>query len=378
MRAISKTAHHYSHCFALNVDKLPTKNSDRIALRILYPGLFFGVLLAALGLFDLWFVFDSSMRETSADYIWINPLFMDAVFILLGCGIVFKLLASYLCYRKIFFDGKSVTIVDRKLGGKKITYKENLKNYDGVEMRIEFFQFGILNRNRYIIELKNKNIHKIAPLYISTSSKNIRQIWKNYAKALNLPAIISHNGETKTIEVDDLDKSLKFLAKEGKVVSTYNADNPLPEHIVLVRKRDKKVIKMMKILWDGYNFIMMFFLAAFIAVWVFEMFCSALSWWVFALGALVWAWAVALLFRRDKIAVKKAKLVLVHKFPLLNFKNNEIFKDDIEAIEVEENPATGRHFLAIYSKNKSVVFGKKLPLNTLVWVQNFLIDNVIK
>ena len=199
MRAIYKTAHHYSHCFALNVDKLPTKNSDRIALRILYPGLFFGILLAALGLFDLWFVFDSSMRETSADYIWINPLFMDAVFILLGCGIVFKLLASYLCYRKIFFDGKSVTIVDRKLGGKKITYKENLKNYDGVEMRIEFFQFGILNRNRYIIELKNKNIHKIAPLYISTSSKNIRQIWKNYADEVAVE-IRSPSGEEQRID----------------------------------------------------------------------------------------------------------------------------------------------------------------------------------
>ena len=357
MRTIYKTAHHYSHCFALNIDSLPTKNSDRIALRILYPGLLFGLLLAALGLFDLWYFFvNDSFSDNANVQAWLNPLVVDVVFLLIGIGIIFRLLATYLCYRKIFFDGKFITIVDRKLGGKKITYKESIDKYDGVEMRTEFFQFGFWNRNRYIIELKNSNIHKIAPLYISTSSKNIRQIWKNYAKSLNLPAIISYNNSARKIELDDLDKPLKVLANEGKIVSEYNPDKPLPPHIVLVRKRDKKVIKMMKIFWDAYNFMAIFALLLFAFVWTLIFWSNLLSSWVFGIGCLFWAWGCILLFRRDKIAVKKAKLVLVHKFPLRNLKNNEILKNDIEAIEIEENPATGRHFLAIYSNEKSVIF----------------------
>lgn len=44
---------HYSHSFVLNLDKLPTKKSDRIALHILYPGLIFGTILILLGFYEL-------------------------------------------------------------------------------------------------------------------------------------------------------------------------------------------------------------------------------------------------------------------------------------------------------------------------------------
>lgn len=383
MRAHLKTAQHYSHCFALKIDQLPTKNSDRIALRILYPGMLFGLLLAALGVFDLFSAYlpdEKSALSFSQQGVdtWFSPIFFDLVIFAVGIGIVFKLFAGYLCYRKIFFDGTNITIVDRAFGGKKTTYKEKLENYEGVQLRIEFFQFGFWNRNRYIIELRHKNLHKVAPLYISMNGRNIRKIWKDYAKKLNLPAIVFKNGDITKIDIEDLDKPLQTLAKEGKISNTFDINSPLPKETVLVRKRDKKVIKVSHVIWDAYNIILLAFL---FMLWC-GLFAFILSGRIcpvsgFISGAVL-LWLTTLHFRRDKIAVKKDKLVIVHKFPLRNFKNDELFKKDIEAIEVTENPATGRSFLSIYSNSKMVIFGKKLPLQDLQWVRAFLINDIIK
>lgn len=383
MRAHLKTAQHYSHCFALKIDQLPTKNSDRIALRILYPGMLFGLLLAALGVFDLFSAYlpdEKSALSFSQQGVdtWFSPIFFDLVIFAVGIGIVFKLFAGYLCYRKIFFDGTNITIVDRAFGGKKTTYKEKLENYEGVQLRIEFFQFGFWNRNRYIIELRHKNLHKVAPLYISMNGRNIRKIWKDYAKKLNLPAIVFKNGDITKIDIEDLDKPLQTLAREGKISNTFDINSPLPKETVLVRKRDKKVIKVSHVIWDAYNIILLAFL---FMLWC-GLFAFILSGRIcpvsgFISGAVL-LWLTTLHFRRDKIAVKKDKLVIVHKFPLRNFKNDELLKKDIEAIEVTENPATGRSFLSIYSNSKMVIFGKKLPLQDLQWVRAFLINDIIK
>ena len=185
---------HYSHSFVLNLDKLPTQKSDRIALHILYPGLLFGIILILLGLYEL---FNGlSHNRTDFDFIpgkaedviyqpFMNPTFFDLVIILVGAGIVLSLFLSYIRYKKIFFDGKKVQIIYRPAFGAKKVVKESIGNYEGVRFRIEFFQFGFMNKNKYIIELYHKNPQKTAPLYISTKEKNIRKIWEYYAQKLN-------------------------------------------------------------------------------------------------------------------------------------------------------------------------------------------------
>lgn len=378
-----KTARHFSHFFSLNLDKLPTKNSDRIALRILYPGILFGLLLALLGLFDLtssYFPLDDGALELPQVAVdgWFASWFFDGAIFVIGCGIVFKLFSSYLCYRKIFFDGKNITIVDRVLGGKKISYKEKLDNYEGVQLRIEFFQFGFWNRNRYIIELRHKNIHKIAPLYISLNGRNIRSIWKDYAKRLNLPALMFRHGELLKINTEDLDKPLLALAQEGKITSSFDINLPLPKDIVLVRKRDKKILKVRHILWDAYNFILFSFLLVLWGSLLWGGLTQFINLTSFLIMAVLLSWLSLLHFRRDKIALKKNKIVIVHKFPFLNFKNDELLKKDIEAIDVVQNPATGRYFLSIFSNSKMVIFGKKLSLEDLNWVRAFLIHDIIR
>lgn len=80
-----------------------------------------------------------------------------------------------------------------------------------------------------------------------------------------------------------------------------------------------------------------------------------------------------MLFRREKLVIKKYKIVNVHKFMNYSRKKDEIAKTDIEAVDVAVNPATGRHYVAIISGAKTIIFGKKLPIEDLRWLKNFLL-----
>lgn len=315
-----------------------------------------------------------------------NPTFFDLVIILVGAGIVLSLFLSYIRYKKIFFDGKKVQIIYRPAFGAKKVVKESIGNYEGVRFRIEFFQFGFMTKNKYIIELYHKNSQKTAPLYISTKGKNIRKIWEYYAQKLNLPAVVLTDEGMVRREVSDLDKSIKEMVEEGKTINSYNDREPLPPTIAFVRKRDKTVIKARKIFWDAYNIIAWFCLLLFGGVLLFASFNAEvvsshfsrefiLAFYV--VGLFIIAASVIALFRKDKIVVKRDKIVIVHKFMLFSRKNNEIKKADIEAVEVTVNPATGRYYLSIISDNRTAIFGKKIPIEDLRWVKKFLINEVV-
>ena len=53
-------------------------------------------------------------------------------------------------------------------------------------------------------------------------------------------------------------------------------------------------------------------------------------------------------------------------------------KKDIEAIEVTENPATGRYFVSIISGDNTITFGSKMSIKDLQWIKKFLIHEIVK
>lgn len=387
---------HYSHSYQLRLENLPTKKSDRIALHILYPGLILGAILVLLGVYELLnglihtktdFDFMLPNGEAAAYEPFMNPTFFDIVIILIGIGIVMSLIFSYIRYKKILFDGKNVTIIHRPAFGAKKMVKESLKNYEGVRFRIEFFQFGFMTKNKYIIELYHKNPEKMAPLYISTKDKEIRKIWEYYARTLNLPTLEVTDEGLVTRNVEDLDKSLRDMAKEKRLENNFDDKEALPPSIAVVRKRDKTVIKARKIFWDAYNIIAWMCLILFGGILIFfsmnfskvaTSFSNSFLIAFYTVSLLIIGISIFALFRKDKIVLKKDKIVLVHKFMLFSRKNDEIQKNDIEDVEVAMNPASGRYFLSIVSDDKTVIFGKKLPIEELRWVKKFLINEIVK
>lgn len=385
---------HFSHKLEFNLNRLPAKISDRTRWQFMLPGLIFGLLLFVLGLYEIL----SGFKYTNANVAEVapagdlplyqpllGPVTFDIVFMILGLGMMTAAFFSYIRYRKFIFDGKTMIIGDRPVFGKKRIVQESIKNYLGVRFRIELFQTGFINCNRYIIELYHKNPERIVPLYISTSPHNVRRLWKEYARYFELPALINTDEGLSARDIKNLDKSVKEMARLGYVTDDYDSYARLPSSLQYVRKKDKIVIKRQNI-WDIYNiigWIGVAFVAGILALATMQIkdgiAANSYSFYLlYALNVLLLAAALLLLFRKEKLVLKKNKIVHTHKYMTYSTKHNEIFKDDIEAIDVTQNPATGRCFVSIISDERTITFGAKLPIEDLRWIKSFLIHEVIK
>ena len=108
---------HFSHKLEFKFNRLPAKISDRTRWQFMLPGLVFGALLFALGLYEMF----SGFKYTNANVAeivpltdlsqyepFISPVVFDAIFMIVGLGMMLAAACSYIRYRKFIFDGKTV------------------------------------------------------------------------------------------------------------------------------------------------------------------------------------------------------------------------------------------------------------------------------
>lgn len=383
---------HLSNKLELNYKNRASFLTDRANLKLLLPGIIFGFLLLLLGVYE----WSNAFRRGGDEIIPLNEVpnyqpvlsvwFFDLCFAIVGLGIMLTNIFLYIRYNKYKFIGQKVTLIKRPILRDKVILQEDLKNYTGVRFRVEFLQSGFLTQNRYVIELYHPNSEKIVPLYLSTSAKGVRKKWKEYARQFKLPAMIDTDDGLKVIETKNLNKSIGQLYKLGLIKDTYDSYDDLPAAIGFARKKDKMVLKVRKIVWDAYNLLawLAIFLIASIVIMVMtnldtfrQVFASTLYSMAVA-GIIIIMIAIQILFRKEKLVIKKHKIVNTHKYMLFSTKHNEIMKKDIEAIEVTENPATGRYFVSIISEDNTITFGAKMAIKDLQWIKKFLIHEIIK
>lgn len=389
---MSKTPLYFSNNLIFNLKGKQGYCTDRLKIRnILFPVLF-GFLLMILGLYELLNGFTDGAEDISPSYdiVVYSPMIsvwvFDYCFILIGFMVFAANIINYLRYNKYILAESEMTIIQRRLfHGKKI-FKEKIENYNGVRFRVEFLQSGILTKNRYIIELNHKNYNKCVPLYISTSEKGIRQRWKEFAKLFKLPILMFTDDGVKSVEYKDFDKSLVTQYNEGFVKDNFDEYERLPKMLAYVRKKDKIVIKIRKIVWDAYNLlawfvlgvtcvvlgmIILFFYSAGVSPSLFTyLFMSALIVFIIVL--------LLILFRKEKLVLKRHKIVHTYKYMLFSTKHNQIKKKDIEGVEINENPATGRYYVSVFSSDNTIAFGAKLAIKDLRWLKRFLIHEIVK
>ena len=383
---------HLSNKLELNYKKRDAFLTDRANLKLLLPGIVFGFLLFLLGVYEWLNAFETGGEEIipAEEIVVYQPVlavwFFDLCFALVGIGMVVTNILLYIRYNKYKFIGKKVTIIKRPIFRDRLILQEDLKNYTGVRFRVEFLQSGFLTQNRYVIELYHPNPEKIVPLYLSTSSKGVRKKWKEYAKQFKLPILIDTDEGLKSIELKNINKSIGQLYKLGIIKDTYDTYDNLPNAVCFVRKKDKIVLKVRKILWDAYNLLawLAILLIGAILLMVLtnidtfrQTFASTL-YSMSVLGVVIIIIALQILFRKEKLVIKKHKIVNTHKYMLFSTKHNEIFKKDIEAIEITKNPATGRCFVSIISEDNTITFGAKMKISDLQWIKKFLIHEIVR
>lgn len=383
---------HLSNKLEFNYKNKSSFLTDRADLKLLLPGIVFGFLLLLLGIYEWLNAFSSGGEEIIpvGDMPSYQPILsvwvFDFCFAIVGLGMMTTNILLYIRYNKYRIRGKKVTLVKRPILHDKIILEEDIKNYTGVRFRVEFLQSGFLTKNRYIVELYHPNPEKIVPLYLSTSAKGVRKKWKELAKSFKLPAMIDTDDGLKVIEIKNLNKSIGQLYKQGLIDDTYDRYDYLPSAITFVRKRDKMVLKVRKIVWDAYNllaWLAIILIASMIILVIanldaFKQTFASTLYSMAAAGIITIMVVLLILFRKEKLVLKKHKIVNTHKYMLFSTKHNEIMKKDIEAIEVTKNPATGRYFVSIISEDNTITFGAKMAIKDLQWIKQFLIHEIVK
>lgn len=385
---------HFSSNYRLNISKLPCKAVDRFS--VFSAAIFFllAMLLIAVGIYE----YVNGVRPSASEIqnylgnretpvLMVSPTLFDVVIVLIGFGIAMAMIGAVIRYKKINFDGDFVRIIIRPAFGQKVRITEPLYLYKGVQLRVEFFQFGLINRNKYIVELLHKDPEKTVPLYISTSKKNIRKIWESYAKAMKLPAIIVNDGIATVKDYQDLDLSLKDLAKKMNLTDKSAPKSDMPDAIDIENDRDKKVIKIRQMFFDAYNIITLILLSVFATILIIlaknhETLLEYISInkviLLYALFAFLTIYCLLEISKRDKLVIKRDKIVLLHKYIGFSMRHDDLYKDKIEEVSITCNPASGRSYISIISDDKSIVFGKKLPLSDLRWLRQYIISELIK
>jgi len=387
---MKKIPRYFSNNLTFSINNKKGICTDRIKLRSIFLSLIISLLLAALGLYDLSNGFGNTQitlrmgTDNIPDEQIASTAFFDLCFVAIGCLVFANKMMRFLRYNKYKIDNETITIIKRRLFHGKKQFNESLNNYEGVRFRVEFFQIGIIAKNRYVVELLNKNPERSVPLYLSTSNRGVRQKLKEYAKLFKLPIIENTDDGIKYVDYKDMDKSLIELNKHGTLVDTYDEYERLPKLLVYVRKKDKIVIKIKKLLWDAYNAIswLVVCLSGILAISgittiIFSQHLILTAYLLTALSLAVMVVLLHVLFRKEKLVIKRHKIVHTYKYLLFSTKHNQIMKNEIEAVEIEKNPANERYYVAIISNNNTIAFGAKLKIKDLRWLKRFLIHEII-
>lgn len=385
---------HLSYNYKLGIDRIPTRANDRLSLKVILPAIFIGLLMALLGVFEL----NNGLYDEGTKNVYkiakdihqplINHLFADYSFIILGLGIVAGAIIAHIRYKKIYFNGRTFNVDFKGVFGEVEMFSEHLRNYRGVRMRIEFFQFGIVNKNKYIVELEHIDPGKTIPLYISTNGTGIYDIWHYYAKRLEKPTIMDTDEGLKVTDTSDLNKSLKNYINSNDLAQNYAVIPPMPKVFKYAHKDGKTILISKKAFWDILSIIVSVWLLFYGLVLGFtfynhdKLLKMVDSAWKLdaglAVASVVLVFCLLWLFRREKIVIKDNRIILIYKFILLSRKNQDVDIDHIKDIEIMRNPINNRYYLALITQYNIAAYGSKMPLNDLRWVKKFLIHEILK
>ena len=84
------------------------------------------------------------------------------------------------------------------------------------------------------------------------------------------------------------------------------------------------------------------------------------------------------LFSKDVLIVTPSDIILGHNIMFLRVDAEFLPKDKIEAVDVGHNPITDRYYLSVVSHDRSMVFGKNMPVDDLRWVRGYIIREIVR
>ena len=391
-----KSLRHYSYKFKFDIEHLPVEQRDRVSGKLSVLGLIFGLGFIALAVFEAFSFLYGGTNEVytfdlptkfSANEILLQRYVFDTILLFLGLVIVAVSVFSFLRHKVIFFDGENIKLTYYSPFKQPKTEIEALYNYLGVLLRVEYFQLGLMSRNRYIIELYHPEKNKRVPLYISTNSHNVRHMWEYYSAKLKLPALFMTDHGLISRHHSELSKTLNDMATKWHLKTLYRENEKMPASVKCKILPHKAIIKERRLFFDVYSILALLgiFVLGFLVIYAglnyqyimpYLGLSGLLSFMVLCSGVVLLS--IVVLLSKDVLVITEDGILLGHNILFLRRDGGFVLKNEIAAVDVGHNPTTERYYLSIIADNQSLIFGKNMPVNDLRWVRGFVIKQIAK
>ncbi len=279
--------------------------------------------------------------------------------------------------KKIKIDENNVSVDSRSIFGHNI-WQEPLDRYKGIMARSEYHR-GTKNRashTLYIVELFHDDKKKKIRLYESRSDENFRDIWKDYARKLNLPALEKEGEKMIVREVEDLNKSVRELAVEDKIDISFNPDQPPPQGFDIDVRGEKLCIGLPK---NRASLIGILIGLVFPAVFIYIGFGRQDAPLVFGIiGLLILlvmvSSAVWLFIARTMVAVSPDRVHIYHQTPWGDTDGKELSAESIEAVKVgKAKEGQGRDGVVLVTNKTAEIVAEGMSQEKLDWLKNCIL-----
>ena len=299
------------------------------------------------------------------------------IFSVIGTGVFIGGLYLMTCSSTTTLSLDHVAVTRKSLFGTK-QWTARLSDFTGVRSRSEYHSGGKNNPSYtlYIVELLHPEPKKAVRLYESRMDLCIRGIWENACRVLNLPAVEGEGSNLVTRAVEDLDKSVKDLAREGKLHVDFDPTKPPPAGLTL--KVDGKFLELSVKTRKGGTFagglIGILFSGVFVYIGFFIKSGPLLFGIVGSLIMLVIILSVIWsLITTEQIRVAKDEVHLRRQTPWGPTNGTRIDTTGVEIVRIGKKDGQGTEGILIETDGGTQMVGAGLPANCLEWLKNCIL-----
>ena len=365
-----------------DTSKLPikldiSKSKTSAIFRMVFGGVFAGIALAVF--------FGSDGSDSNGP---LGSLFSIIPLVLIGAGLfqIGRGLLDYTHRRNLTIANGTVTVQGRSLLGRE-DWSEPLTSYSGARWQ-EFIEQGWGNsssgsgsrkhRCYQYVDLAHPDEKKSVPLFVTLQEDETRREWESLAKVIGVSAIDARGGETSVRAAEDVDKSIKDLASEGKIESEWSGD-AAPEGLDVDYGGDNRIVVTITA-----RRLPAFLYAIFLAFGGFMLFLGVtdvalvpLIFGAAVAGGAVWYWRFDGQNHRQ-IVISRDDVSIVSPSPISEASSEIVRHEAIEAVRVvkdENNKLLGQQ-LTLSTDSGDLKTGTGLSREALEWLRRIIVSAV--
>lgn len=351
----------FSFQYRLNTNRLPAQRIDRRYRLIGFGVLIFSLMFGGSMLFSLlttWGAMDGDQ--------WVNVLLVVgfAVMALVGWWMI-TLRVTTVIDRDVV-SRETVSVFGRRF------WQEPMSHYQGVLQRSEYHR-GSKNSPAYtiyIVELYHAIKKRRILLYQSMKEDGLRTVWEDYCRQLGQPGLEKDGEEICERQVADLDKTVRELAMEGKLESSFDPLATPPQGLRLSQAGAALRVEMRRFYLPAtviFPFVVLMGLGSFV------LFFTAGLPWAFVLAgcflviiavAACWSYVVT-----PVLLVGHDTLRLFKSIPWGETVGKTLDTQTVESVRIGVVPNSERPALVVEGDSQKLVLGAALSNEARIWLK---------